>query len=59
MSVDKHIIGELKNAILKSRYQVARLVNNEFVLLYFDIGRKISKMEEKKPTLTKQRRGYL
>lgn len=41
MSIDKHIIAELKNAILKSRYQAARLVNRELILLYFDIGRKI------------------
>ncbi len=42
MRADKHLIAELKNAILKSRYQAARLVNRELILLYLDIGRKIS-----------------
>src|SRR5690606_39833665 len=38
----KNIICELKEAILKSRYQAARLVNKELVSLYFEIGKKIS-----------------
>lgn len=42
MEVDKNIIIELKDAILKSRYQAARLVNRELIVLYFEIGRKIS-----------------
>lgn len=41
-SLNKNIIRELKEAILKSRYQAARLVNKELVSLYFDIGKKIS-----------------
>lgn len=40
--MNKRFIQELKNAILKSRYQAARLVNRELILLYLDIGRKIS-----------------
>lgn len=31
MNVDKNIIIELKEAILKSRYQAARLVNRELI----------------------------
>lgn len=43
MVIDKNIIFELKNAILTSRYQAARLVNKEMITLFFDIGKKISK----------------
>lgn len=43
MAIDKNIIFELKNAILTSRYQAARLVNKEMIALFFDIGKKISK----------------
>lgn len=39
---DKHIIYELKKAILQSRYQAAKLVNKELISLYFFIGNKIS-----------------
>lgn len=39
---EKVIILELKQAILQSRYQAARLVNKEMVVLFFDIGKKIS-----------------
>lgn len=42
MTIEKHIVAELKNAILKSRYQAARLVNRELIALYFSIGKKIS-----------------
>ncbi len=42
MALDKHFIQELKSAILKSRYQAARLVNRELIALYFNIGKKIS-----------------
>src|SRR5690606_9818176 len=41
-SLNKNIIRDLKEAILKSRYQAARLVNKELVSLYFEIGKKIS-----------------
>src|SRR5690606_30224480 len=41
-SLNQNIIRELKEAILKSRYQAARLVNKELVSLYFEIGKKIS-----------------
>lgn len=40
--INKNIILELKDAILKSRYHAARLVNKELIALYFGIGRKIS-----------------
>ncbi|HET7361444.1 MAG TPA: PDDEXK nuclease domain-containing protein [Salinimicrobium sp.] len=40
--LEKHIIQELKIAILQSRYQAARLVNKELIVLYFKIGKKIS-----------------
>jgi len=40
--INKNIILELKYAILKSRYQAARLVNKELIVLYFGIGSKIS-----------------
>lgn len=40
---DKNIILELKNAILQSRYQAARLVNKEMIALFYEIGKKISK----------------
>ncbi|WP_211229790.1 PDDEXK nuclease domain-containing protein [Olivibacter sitiensis] len=39
---DDSFIRELKNAILQSRYQAARLVNKKLIVLYFDIGKKIS-----------------
>jgi len=39
---DKHIIHELKKAILQSRYQAAKLVNRELISLYFYIGNLIS-----------------
>lgn len=42
MGIDKQIVVELKNAILKSRYQAARLVNKELIALYFTIGQRIS-----------------
>lgn len=45
--LDKHIILELKAAILQSRYQAARLVNKELVLLYLNIGKKINENAEK------------
>ncbi len=38
----RNIILELKSTILKSRYHAAQLVNRELLLLYFDIGKKIS-----------------
>ena len=41
--LDKNIILELKEAILQSRYQAARLVNKEMIALFFEIGKKISK----------------
>lgn len=47
MRVDTSIIVELKNAILKSRYQAARLVNRELILLYLEIGKKISVTAQK------------
>ncbi|KAF0238426.1 MAG: hypothetical protein FD181_1076 [Prolixibacteraceae bacterium] len=40
--IEKHFIEELKQAILNSRYQAARLVNRELILLYLKIGSKIS-----------------
>lgn len=40
--IDKYIILELKEAILQSRYQAARLVNKEMIALFFGIGKKIS-----------------
>ncbi len=45
--LNKDIIQELKDAILQSRYQAARLVNKELVLLYFNIGKKINENVEK------------
>ncbi len=42
MNLNKNIIFELKQAILKSRYQAARLVNKELILLYIGIRKKIS-----------------
>lgn len=45
--LDKSFIVELKSAILKSRYNAARLVNRELIILYFKIGAKIS-IETKK-----------
>ncbi len=47
MELNKNIILELKEAILKSRYQAARLVNKELIILYFGIGRKISETATK------------
>lgn len=41
-NLNKDIILELKNAILQSRYQAARLVNKEMIVLFFEIGKKIS-----------------
>lgn len=41
-TIDKNFIKELKSAILKSRYQAARVVNKELINLYFNIGKKIS-----------------
>ena len=38
----KHIIGELKNTILQSRYIAARLANSELLRLYFNTGKIIS-----------------
>lgn len=45
--INKNIIKELKDAILKSRYQAARLVNKELIILYFGIGKKISETATK------------
>jgi predicted nuclease of restriction endonuclease-like (RecB) superfamily len=45
--INKNIILELKDAILKSRYHAARLVNKELIALYFGIGRKISETAKK------------
>jgi predicted nuclease of restriction endonuclease-like (RecB) superfamily len=42
MTFNQNIIHELKNAIISSRYQAARLVNRELIILYFRIGVKIS-----------------
>lgn len=42
MSEYNSIILELKQAILSSRLQAARLVNKELIVLYFSIGKKIS-----------------
>lgn len=47
IELNKNIILELKDAILKSRYQAARLVNKELILLYFGIGKKISELATK------------
>jgi predicted nuclease of restriction endonuclease-like (RecB) superfamily len=47
LALNKNIIIELKAAILKSRYQAARLVNKELIVLYFGIGRKISETAKK------------
>ncbi len=35
-------VQELKNAILKSRYTAARLVNKEMLLLYYFVGKYVS-----------------
>lgn len=43
-----NIILELKDAILKSRYQAAKMVNKELIGLYFSIGKKISETAKKK-----------
>jgi predicted nuclease of restriction endonuclease-like (RecB) superfamily len=45
--LNKNIILELKSAILKSRYQAAKLVNKELIVLYFGIGKKISETATK------------
>lgn len=45
--INKNIILDLKDAILKSRYQAARLVNKELIVLYFGIGQKISRSATK------------
>lgn len=47
VNIDKHIILELKEAILQSRYHAARLVNKEMIILFFEIGKKISLNVEK------------
>ena len=36
-------VQELKNAILKSRYTAARLVNKEMLLLYYFVGKYVSR----------------
>jgi hypothetical protein len=36
-------VTELKNAILKSRYTAARLVNKEMLLLYYFVGKYVSR----------------
>lgn len=51
--LNKKIIIELKDAILKSRYLAARLVNKELIVLYLNIGRKISKIATKEAWGTK------
>lgn len=38
----RHIIYELKNTILNSRFNAAKMVNKELICLYFSIGKKIS-----------------
>ncbi|WP_461532165.1 PDDEXK nuclease domain-containing protein [Sinomicrobium sp.] len=45
--IDKHIIVEIKEIILRSRYRSARLVNKELVSLYFNIGKKINTTAKK------------
>ena len=35
-------ISGIKEDIIKSRYQAARLVNKELILLYFEVGKKLS-----------------
>jgi len=40
--VHLHAAKEIKNAILKSRYTAARLVNKEMLLLYFFVGKYVS-----------------
>lgn len=47
MTLNKNIILELKQTILSSRYQAARLVNKELIVLYFGIGKKISETASK------------
>lgn len=47
IEININIIKELKEAILKSRYQAARLVNKELISLYFSIGKKISETATK------------
>ena len=39
-------ISDLKNSIINSRYQAARLVNKEQLVLYFKIGEMLSKKIE-------------
>lgn len=40
--IEKYFIEDLKQAILNSRYQAARLVNRELLMLYLKIGAKIN-----------------
>lgn len=48
-SIDLHFIKSLKEQILQSRYQAARLVNRELVLLYFNVGQSLhQKINEEK-----------
>ncbi|WP_417603251.1 PDDEXK nuclease domain-containing protein [Owenweeksia hongkongensis] len=48
-SIDLHFIKSLKEQILQSRYQAARLVNRELVLLYFNVGQSLhQKIKEEK-----------
>ena len=44
MENENHIkfISGIKEDIIKSRYQAARLVNKELILLYFQVGKKLS-----------------
>jgi predicted nuclease of restriction endonuclease-like (RecB) superfamily len=42
-----NIIADLKKTILNSRFQAARMVNKELILLYFSIGSKISETARK------------
>ncbi len=51
--MNKDIIQELKDVILKSRYRAARLVNQELIALYFGIGKKISETATKEAWGTK------
>lgn len=46
--IEKYFIEDIKQAILKSRYQAARLVNRELILLYLKIGSKISIQSKEK-----------
>lgn len=52
-NISVQIISELKNTILQSRYQAARLVNRELILLYFKIGTTISQTSKKEAWGTK------